>query len=283
MKEDTRWIIGNGDNISVWFDIWIEDEAIFDRFRHHRYVTENKNLKVSNILSYGMWSYNNALHRIFHNIQMPEVLGGEDKMVWTINLKGEFSISEAVNKMSHKEQPVNWSKYLWSQYLHPSVASNVWKFIKGIYIDDKCMIENGYEIVSRCCICETEQDSMNYLLWECSFSEKNKRSFDEIKTSMQSFKGRIMKLVNECGLRITGTKWNQNYDKKIIEKFQLGFSHSRFQYIKTCYWSPPEQDFVMFCCDGSSFGNPGSAGFGVVVIDSNCQVLGALSGGIGVR
>ncbi|XP_026441437.1 uncharacterized protein LOC113340517 [Papaver somniferum] len=55
-----------------------------------------------------------------------------------------------------------------------------------------------------------------------------------------------------------------------------------FQYIKTCYWSPPEQDFVMFCCDGSSFGNPGSAGFGFVVRDSNCQVLGAMSGGIGV-
>ncbi|XP_026399347.1 uncharacterized protein LOC113295215 [Papaver somniferum] len=38
----------------------------------------------------------------------------------------------------------------------------------------------------------------------------------------------------------------------------------------------------MFCCDGSSFGNPGSAGFGVVIRDSNCQVLGAMSGGIGV-
>ncbi|XP_026417561.1 uncharacterized protein LOC113313051 [Papaver somniferum] len=91
-----------------------------------------------------------------------------------------------------------------------------------------------------------------------------------------------MKLVNEGALRITGTKWNQNYDNEIIEKFQLGLRHSRFQYIKIYHWLPPEQDFVMFCCDGSSFGNPGSTGFGVVVRDSACQVLGTLFGGIGV-
>ncbi|XP_026434280.1 uncharacterized protein LOC113331842 [Papaver somniferum] len=89
-----------------------------------------------------------------------------------------------------------------------------------------------------------------------------------------------MKLVNEGGMRITGTKWNPNYDQEIIEKFHLGIRMSKFQFIKTCYWIPPEQECVMFCCDGSSFGKPGSAGFGVVVRDSNCQVLGVLTGDI---
>ncbi|XP_026399366.1 uncharacterized protein LOC113295231 [Papaver somniferum] len=194
------------------------------------------------------------------------------------------------------------------------------------------MVNNGYEMVSRCCICETEEYSMNHLLWECNFStevwdwicsifqfkvpktlediwkctsscsplikqvwisaaciilkelwfHKNKRVFENIKPNMQGFKCRVMKLVNEGGLRMNGTKWNQNYDNEIIEKFQLGLRHSRFQKITKCHWLPPAQDFVMFCCDDSSFGNPGSAGFGVVVRDSACQVLGTLSGGIGI-
>ncbi|XP_026453663.1 uncharacterized protein LOC113354812 [Papaver somniferum] len=38
----------------------------------------------------------------------------------------------------------------------------------------------------------------------------------------------------------------------------------------------------MFCCDGSSFGNTSAAGFGVVVRDHDCQVLGTLTGGIGI-
>ncbi|XP_026396676.1 uncharacterized protein LOC113291346 [Papaver somniferum] len=38
----------------------------------------------------------------------------------------------------------------------------------------------------------------------------------------------------------------------------------------------------MFCCDGASFGNPGVAGFGVVIRDHLCQVLGVISGGIDI-
>ncbi|XP_026460548.1 uncharacterized protein LOC113361555 [Papaver somniferum] len=308
--------------------------VLFLKDLNYMYLTENINLKVSDILSNGVWSYNNELHQIFHNFKMPEVLGGEDILLWTRNLIGEFSTSEAVNKLRNREQSVNWSKYLWTHFLHHFVARNVWKLIQGIYTDDKSMVKNRYEIVSRCRICETEQDSMNHLLWECNFSidiwrwicfifqfklpksfediwkcasncsplvkqvwittvciilkelwfQKNKIFFEDIKPNMQGFKCRIMKFVNEGGLRITGTKWNQNYDHEMIEKFQLGFRHSGFRYIKKYHWLLPEQDIVMFCCDVSSFGNTGSQDVVLLslVRDSACQVLGTLSGSIGV-
>ncbi|XP_026416492.1 uncharacterized protein LOC113311922 [Papaver somniferum] len=38
----------------------------------------------------------------------------------------------------------------------------------------------------------------------------------------------------------------------------------------------------MFCCDGSSFGNTGKAGFGVVIRDHVCQVVGVMTGGLGI-
>ncbi|XP_026419843.1 uncharacterized protein LOC113315808 [Papaver somniferum] len=59
------------------------------------------------------------------------------------------------------------------------------------------------------------------------------------------------------------------------------YRHSKFQYIKTYYWNPSPMGYTMFCCDGSSLGNLGAAGFGVVVRDHVCQVLEVLSGGIG--
>ncbi|XP_026428470.1 uncharacterized protein LOC113324365 [Papaver somniferum] len=170
LKEDTRWIIGNGERISVSFDSWIGDNTLFGNFEHNSFLAENIKLKVSDLLSNGVWSFNNEFQLIFQNLLLPEVLGGEDVLLWTRNLKGDLSIPEAVNKLRHKEQFVNWSRYLWKPFLHPSIASNVWKLIEGIYNDDKKMIHNGCEMVSRCCICEAEQDSINHFLWECNFS-----------------------------------------------------------------------------------------------------------------
>lgn len=91
-----------------------------------------------------------------------------------------------------------------------------------------------------------------------------------------------MKLISEGGLRISGNKWNQSYDLHIIAVFHLGIRSSRFQNIIECHWLPPDPDFTMFCCDGSSLGNPGATGFGVVVRNHHCQVLGTITGGIGI-
>ncbi|XP_026419876.1 uncharacterized protein LOC113315841 [Papaver somniferum] len=112
--------------------------------------------------------------------------------------------------------------------------------------------------------------------------QKNRKIFENIKPNEQQFKCRIKKLVFEGGLRIKGNKWNQNYDHRIISFFNLGSRNFKFQCIKECYWFPPPIGYTMFCCDGSSFGNPGTAGFGFVIRDHVCQVIGVLSGGLGI-
>ncbi|XP_026445585.1 uncharacterized protein LOC113346241 [Papaver somniferum] len=246
----------------------------------------------------GVWSLPTEFQQIISNGQLPEICGGEDVLIWTRNLKGKFSVPEALNKIRHKEQKVNWSKYIWNSFFHPSTASNVWKIIQGVYKDDTTMISNGYEIVSRCCICESEQDSMMHLLCECSFGieiwrwicvtfnfvmpksiddiwrcasncsslikqvwitvdcsilkelwfQKNKKFFDNIKPNARAFKCRILKLVNEGDANGVHLK------------------------------------LVLLCSAvmGSSFGNPGAARFGIVVRNSDCQVVATVSGGIGI-
>ncbi|XP_026458533.1 uncharacterized protein LOC113359052 [Papaver somniferum] len=89
-------------------------------------------------------------------------------------------------------------------------------------------------------------------------------------------------MVLEGGLRMKGHKWNQNYDLQVISFFNLGPRSSKFQKISICHWNPPAIGVIMFCCDGPSIGNIGEAGFGVVVRDHLCQVLGTLTGGIGI-
>ncbi|XP_026383656.1 uncharacterized protein LOC113279166 [Papaver somniferum] len=89
-------------------------------------------------------------------------------------------------------------------------------------------------------------------------------------------------MVWEGGLRITYNKWDQNYDQDITLFFKLGTRSIKFQDIKVCHWQAPSFGVTLFCCDGASFGNPGLAGFGVVVRDHLCQVICTLTGGLGI-
>ncbi|XP_026428236.1 uncharacterized protein LOC113324115 [Papaver somniferum] len=122
----------------------------------------------------------------------------------------------------------------------------------------------------------------NYSVVKELWFQKNKNFFEEIKPNEHQFKNRIKKLVFEGGYRMKGSKWNQSYDLQVINFFNLGIRPNKFQCIKSCYLSPPPIGYTMFCCDGSSFGNPRAAGLGIVVRNHLCQVIGALSGGIGV-
>ncbi|XP_026383906.1 uncharacterized protein LOC113279425 [Papaver somniferum] len=229
----------------------------------------------------------NEIKSAIASFSLPDVSGMNDELCWKVTLSGEFIISAAVNKIRTRGEKVQWSKYIWNAFLHPSIASNVWKLIQGLYIDDTKMVKNGYDMVSRCCICEEDEDSMSHLLWECFtlkelWFQKNKIFFEEIKPDISKFKCKLLKTIAEHSIRIKGSKLNQEYDNQIISFFKLGPRISKYQSIIACQWNEPEFEFTMFCCDGASLGNPGAVGFGIVIRNHSTQVFGAITGGLGI-
>ncbi|XP_026443135.1 uncharacterized protein LOC113343014 [Papaver somniferum] len=276
---------------------------------------------------YHQWKNNWQLSSIW-----PEIGIGADSLIWKGEIKGNLTTSSAINLVRNKEQSLHCHKYIWNSYLHPAIASNIWKIVQGAYVDDSVLIERKYDLDSRCCICEEEHDNMHHLLWECKFSkeiwkwicsifqlkvpnslevvwsnakgkspffkecwiiaacatlkelwfQKNKMLFEQVKPNIQSFKSRIKKAVYEGGFRIKSNMWNNDNDNQVILFFNLGARKIKFQHIKPCFWIPPSAGYVMFCCDGASIGNPGAAGFGVVIRDHLSQVLGDIIGGFGI-
>ncbi|XP_026451545.1 uncharacterized protein LOC113351837 [Papaver somniferum] len=243
LKENIRWCLGNGKKISFWFDSWLGD------------------------------------------------------------IKGNFSTSSAVNLIRYKEQPLQHYTKIWNSYLHPTIASKIWKLIQGVYVDDSVMVKRGYELASRCFfrfqIPNSFEDvwsiakSKSPFIKECwiiaacailrdLWFQKNRMWFEQIKPNMQSFKAIIKKTIYERSLIIKSNKCNSDIDTQVILYFNLEPRRIKFQSIKMCHWIPPSLGFIMFCCDGASVGNPGCAGFGVVIRDHLCQVLGVITGGIGV-
>ncbi|XP_026383258.1 uncharacterized protein LOC113278707 [Papaver somniferum] len=112
--------------------------------------------------------------------------------------------------------------------------------------------------------------------------QRNEKLFEEKKPNINRFKSRIFQLVYEGGYRTTGNRWGQNYDSQIMSFCMLGVSNIKYSGITECYWKSPTSGYTLFCCDGSSFGNPGSAGFGIIARDNECQVIGTLIGGLAI-
>ncbi|XP_026416976.1 uncharacterized protein LOC113312438 [Papaver somniferum] len=289
-------------------------------------------MKVVNLLKDSSWSIPTEMQLFINTANLPEISGGEDKLIWIGHKSGKFENSAAFEKVRDKEPTLVWPTYIWKPFLHPNIASNIWKLQQGVYMDDNEMKNIGYDMVSRCCICQEEQDNMDHTLWHCRFSlgiwswlcsifgfrkptsfedicstakrkshivreiwltaacatmreiwfQRNKILFEEMKPYSNSFKCRIYKLIQEGSHRMKGNKLSQNYDTQILSFFKIGDRSIKFNCIKENYWAAPADGVTLFCCAGKSFGEPGNAGLGVIARDCNNQVIGTLTGGIGV-
>ncbi|XP_026460828.1 uncharacterized protein LOC113361980 [Papaver somniferum] len=259
LKEYIRWSIGDGTKLSVWFDTWFGESPLVDQIGFSEVVQNNIGMKVANLLNGNSWCIPTELQSIITSACLPDINGGEDKMIWTGHKSGKFVTSAAVERVREKEPKLAWPNYIWKPFLHPpSIASNIWKLQQGVYMDDEEMRKIGYETVSRCCICQEAEDNMNHTLWQCKFSLeiwswlnsifgfKNPNSFEDICAAAKSAAAK--------------------YKSLIIKEI----------------WMTTASDFTLFCCAGISIGEPGNAGIGVIARGCNSQVIGTLTGGIGV-
>ncbi|XP_026399812.1 uncharacterized protein LOC113295699 [Papaver somniferum] len=172
LKENIRWCLGDGQKISFWFDSWLSNSPLIEEVGVTEYVKEHINLKVSDLILEGKWNLPEELQLMLTHYTLPEIGVGDDILIWKGEVKGNFTTASAINLIRNKEQPLQCYKKIWNSFLHPSIASNIWKLIQGVYVDDSVMVKRGFELASRCCICEEEQDNMHHLLWECKFSKK---------------------------------------------------------------------------------------------------------------
>ncbi|XP_026378413.1 uncharacterized protein LOC113272833 [Papaver somniferum] len=67
-----------------------------------------------------------------------------------------------------------------------------------------------------------------------------------------------------------------------VVPLQLKFGNgSQFFQPVECFWTPPNRDELLLCCDGAAKGNPGIAWAGVVARDADCNFIGAMTIGLG--
>ncbi|XP_026417116.1 uncharacterized protein LOC113312588 [Papaver somniferum] len=225
LKDDVRWCVGDGTNISMWFDTWIGETSLINQIGEIPFVKENINMKVSELLNVTSWEIPVELQPYINNADLPEARGGADIMVWSGSLHGEFSTAVAVERIRQKEPELQWPTQIWKTFLHPSIAAaqdnmdhtlwhckfseeiwdwlyQVFKFPKPTSFSDMCKLaKNCSPLVKQVwmtAVCVTMRE-----LW----FQKNKKLFENIEPNINNFKNRILQCVNEGGNRMNGTRW----------------------------------------------------------------------------
>ncbi|XP_026378367.1 uncharacterized protein LOC113272784 [Papaver somniferum] len=171
VQEGTRWLVGNGENISVWKDKWIQDRALEDNFHNHSYVQQFPNMKVADLILEREWVIPGEMMKIIEINELPVLGGGEDRRIWTHTISGEFNVASVVEAIREKFPKMQWKTQVWHPSIHPNISSNIWKLVSGICATYENLKKRKVQLASRCCFCKKKEENKEHLLWFCYLSE----------------------------------------------------------------------------------------------------------------
>ncbi|XP_026455602.1 uncharacterized protein LOC113356626 [Papaver somniferum] len=218
------------------------------------------------------------------------------------DLKGVFSVSSAKELVRNKFPKVERASLIWRKEIHPVLAAQNWKFLRGICATHDLIKERfKIPIASRCCLCGIEEETLDHVLFSCSFATRAwnwiSQIFDLIPNSnliisCKATSGRsqmVWELWLLANLVFKSELWALR-NKGVFEQKKLYWNvflksvlkRVKWQQPKEYFWHPRESNEILLYCDGAARGNPGRAGAGVVALDASCNVIGAMSIGLGI-
>ncbi|XP_026419794.1 uncharacterized protein LOC113315728 [Papaver somniferum] len=171
VQKHTRWVTGNGPQISVWNDTWIKEKPLKDLIAEDEYMQQNENMKVADLIVNGEWLIPQRLLNYIQMEDFPVLSGQEDRRVWDGTMSGNFTIASTAELIREKFNKVNWVKYVWNPVLHTTTSSNIWNIVQGICATDEKMHGKGFNLASKCYICGEDTDSIEHILWKCNSSQ----------------------------------------------------------------------------------------------------------------
>ncbi|XP_026417606.1 uncharacterized protein LOC113313099 [Papaver somniferum] len=253
-------------------------------------------MKVSELITNDECQIPLEMNAYFNEDDLLYIGNGVDRRIWETSLTGDFSVANAVQDIRKKFPKCSWAKKIWRSCIHPNLACNMWKIVRGVVATEDSVRKKGFSIVSKCYICCNGQDTLTHLLWECSFSKKiwhwlggifkilNPSNFDEVLNSVQSKSPAVNEIWYIAVYTLMVEIWltrNKKLYEDVTPNTENGIK-SKTTRIKEIHLSLPEHNQIPICRDGAAKGNPGVAGFGFIGRNSDSECVGAMAGGLGI-
>ncbi|KAJ9671310.1 hypothetical protein PVL29_025144 [Vitis rotundifolia] len=185
----TRFVVGNGERIRFWEDLWWGDQPLGSQFPRLFRVVLDKNVPISSILgSSRPFSWNFNFRRNLSDIEIGDLEGlmrsldglhlspsVPDARFWPASSSGFFSVNSFFLSLSHfSGSPQDFpSKFVWKSQVPFKVRSFIWLVThKKVNSNDMLQLRRLYKALSPdiCALCMKQGESVDHLFLHCSLT-----------------------------------------------------------------------------------------------------------------
>ncbi|GJT98779.1 RNA-directed DNA polymerase, eukaryota, reverse transcriptase zinc-binding domain protein [Tanacetum coccineum] len=178
IKDRVAYKIGNGRNVSMWFDNWSDIGPLFQHITYRDLYDErlDRGLKVSDLIDNDGWKWPNDWYGKFPmitSLNVPTIAADiDDKLAWKTS-KGmitEFSVTSVYHDLRGQSPIAPWWKLIWFAQCIPKHSFIMWLAIQDRLTTQDKLQRWGNQAVNRCCLCLNHSEDLKHLFFQCSFS-----------------------------------------------------------------------------------------------------------------
>lgn len=175
IKENTSWLVENGDNIQFWLDSWCR-KPLIQALNLSLNQIQNLPQCISSYIQNNQWDTPNELlhampdlRRLVTQVTIP-VQQKEDELIWCHSTNGTLSMKEVYESKKHHYPKKKWAKLIWSKDYPPSKYLMVWRLMLNKLPTNENLTERGCNLPSMCSLCSKQSENSFHLYFECPYS-----------------------------------------------------------------------------------------------------------------
>ncbi|RVW36770.1 Transposon TX1 uncharacterized 149 kDa protein [Vitis vinifera] len=183
----TRFIVGDGERIRFWEDLWWGDQILKDQYPRLFRVVMDKNIPISSILGSSRpfsWNFNfrrnltdseiEDLERLMHSLDCMNLsTSTSDARSWSLCSSGLFTVKSFFTALSQMpdSSPFFPTKFVWKSQVPFKVKAFIWLVAhKKVNTNDLLQLRRPHKAISPdiCKLCMEQGESADHLFLHCS-------------------------------------------------------------------------------------------------------------------
>jgi len=179
LKAGSRWRIGEGDDISVWYNNWIAgDVTLIPPSQGDFHLS---NLRVSHCMLHNHKSWDVPfLESIFDQQTVNHITNTplftsvkEDRLIWSKESNGDYSVRNAYRlclqellDVSAYKIPGNWVN-IWKLKVPPKVKNFMWRIVRNVLPTGMRLRDKRVNCPDNCVLCDSGVETNFHLFFSC--------------------------------------------------------------------------------------------------------------------
>ena len=179
LKKGLGFIVGSGENISVWSDHWLS--SLSPSAPIGPPTLSNQNLKVADLMNpqTNEWDLNTIRQHLpqyedIIRLIIPSSSRPLDRLVWLSELSGKYSTKSGYRKLFEDKailtpDSFNWMSNVWKLHSPPKLHHFLWRALNNALPVGTLLATRGIDSELKCKRCG-ELETIHHLLLSCPFA-----------------------------------------------------------------------------------------------------------------